>query len=66
MCTAHCLVDFIDHRFTQEEVRQLRIELSSPTLFDRLDCFTETARVTVAPAMRDGIEAVGNAHNPRL
>jgi hypothetical protein len=63
---AHCLLDFFDHRLAQEEVDKLGIELSFSPVSDRVRRFIEAARMAVAAAMSDGVEAVGNAHDTRL
>src|SRR6476646_528332 len=63
---AHLLLDAREHRRLEEQVDQIRIELSSLPLANRRHRLLEAARVTVTAAMGDRIEAVGDGDDAGL
>lgn len=66
----HRLCDVGDDRRTKEQIYQIRIELRSATIRDRLHRLLQTASGAVAPPMGDGVERVrdrddaGGERNP--
>jgi len=62
---AHRFIDFCADRRAQEDVGQFRVELRPTSLLDGAYCFAETPGVTVAAAVSDRVEAVGDRHDPR-
>jgi hypothetical protein len=63
VCLLHRVFDFRQHRRSQKEIDELRIELGSPPSRNRLHRLAEASGVTVTPAMRDRIEAVGDRND---
>ena len=55
-----------DDRREKNEVDKRRIELRSASLADDPNRVVDTASLSVAPAVRHGVERVGNRHDPRL
>jgi hypothetical protein len=60
---AHCTLDFRQHRRTQKKIDELRIELGCPSFPNGFHSFAEAAGMTVAPPMRDRVEAVGDGND---
>jgi hypothetical protein len=63
---AHCPLDFCQNRGTQQQLDQLGVELRSLPFGDRAPRVAETARMAVAAAVRDRVEAVGDRDDAGL
>jgi hypothetical protein len=54
-----------DDRWKQHEVDKRWIELRSTTFTDDANRIVDAAAFSIAPAVRDGVEGVGDRHDAR-
>jgi len=61
----HSVLDQLHHRRTEKKIREVGVELRSPSLGNRFLRLFDAPCPTVPAGVRNGVEGVGDRNDPR-